>query len=170
MGVWFFKVPPHKPGSNHKGEIDLWRLRLTGALSFLFRMNDNLHLAIAILRNCSHIRRIEIHPLWKVWIFYDTNLERNRSEDLLNGASFLSIAPSLSMIEITEAEGARQASSNEGRAIPSGQGFGHIAEGENTRRECKYSETFSPLCRGDDASHCSSKIWQLLTENKSIDS
>ena len=160
MGVWFFKVPPHKPGSNHKGEIDLWRLRLTGALSFLFRMNDNLHLAIAILRNCSHIRRIEIHPPWKVWIFYDTNLERNRSEDLLNGASFLSIAPSLSMIEITEAEPDRPPPM---KVVPylQAKASGILLEGENTRRECKYSETFSPLCRGDYASHCSSKIWKL---------
>ena len=137
MGMWC--VPPHKPDGNHKSEIDLWRLRLTGAgaLSFLFRMNDNLRLAIAILRNCSHIRRIEIHPLWKVWIFYDTNLERNRSEDLLNGASFLSrsLAPSLSMIEITEADRPPRM-----KVVPylQAEASGILLEGENTGRECKY--------------------------------
>ena len=163
-------VPPHKPDGNHKSEIDLWRLRLTGAgaLSFLFRMNDNLRLAIAILRNCSHIRRIEIHPLWKVWIFYDTNLERNRREDLLNGASFLSIAPSLSMIEITEAEADRPPRM---KVVPylQAEASGILLEGENTRRECKYSEIFSSLCRGD---WCFALLIQNMkvVENKSIDS
>ena len=102
-------------------------LTLCQCAFILFQVNNNLHLKKdiwkPILRNCSHIRRMEIHPVWKVWIFYDTNLERNRSEDLLNGASLFprSVAPD------DRDYGGRQASSNEGRAIPSGWGFRPIA-------------------------------------------